>query len=134
MGFSASCGASIVGEEKFKKRKDGGKNRHVYYHCSRQVKYDCTEKYVKEKDIVEGLIKISDQLITDLSSLEPGLQKAIDRYENMTRIYNPGSDKSEVISNYIKYVLINGTDFEKTRLVRNINVKLVLKGKKIAQD
>ncbi len=30
----ATCGASIIGEDKYRKQWDGSKIRHVYYHCS----------------------------------------------------------------------------------------------------
>jgi hypothetical protein len=37
-----------VGEEKTKHLKEGTTTHHVYYHCSRQVDYDCKEPYVRE--------------------------------------------------------------------------------------
>ena len=35
------CGSGITAIEKFKKLKDGGVNRHVYYHCCKSRNIDC---------------------------------------------------------------------------------------------
>lgn len=39
---------------------------------------------------------------------------------------NPKFIKSSVIHSYAKYVLEKGSDFEKTRLVRNLDTKLAI--------
>jgi len=126
-----SCGSSIVGEEKFRKLKNGGKRRHVYYHCSRQIDYTCKEPFVYESTIVEELTRLSATLITDHTKLEPGLVSAIQKYEKIARITNPRMSKDKVNSSYIKYVLHEGSLFEKTRLIRNLDVKLALHDRKL---
>jgi len=125
----ASCGSTIVGEEVFKLRKDGGRNRHVYYHCSRQVQYDCPEPFVKESVIVQELIRISDRLLTDPTKLEPGLRQAIDRYIAMMRSTHATYAKKDLLPGYVKYVLERGSDFEKTRLVRNVGINLTVRNR-----
>jgi len=126
-----TCGSSIVGEEKFRKLKNGGIRRHVYYHCSRQVDYTCKELFVYESTIVEELIRLSATLIIDNTKLEPGLTLAIQKYEKIASITNPRMGKDEVNSSYIKYVLHEGTLFEKTRLIRNLDAKLALHNRKL---
>lgn len=121
-----TCGSSIVGEEKFRQLKNGDKRRHVYYHCSRQVDYTCKELFVYESTIVEELSRLSATLITDSTKFEPGLASAIKNYEKIVSVANPSMGKDEVSSSYIKYVLHEGTLFEKTRLIRNLDVKLAL--------
>lgn len=121
-----SCGSAVVGEEKFKQRKDGGYNRHVYYHCSRQVKYDCTEPYVKEKDIIDCLINIHDQLINDIDNIEPGLRESMEKFGSMSKMYRPHITRKEYTNNYIDHVLNEGSLYEKTKLIRNIDVELTL--------
>jgi hypothetical protein len=98
----------------------------VYYHCSRQVNHDCKEPFVREEDITEELVKLCDHLITDLSALEPGLRNAIDKFSKMMRVTHKGYGKKNLTAGYVKYVLQEGSEFEKTRLVRNLNIKLVL--------
>lgn len=121
-----SCGSSIVGEEKFKKLKNGNRNRHVYYHCSRQVDYGCKEPYVKEEAIIQELLRLADKLAISKQDCEPGLLKAVDKYANMMQAADPKFKAGEAFYGYCRYVLQKGTEFEQTRLVRNLNMKLVL--------
>lgn len=129
----ANCGAQVVGEEKFKKRVDGGQNRHVYYHCSRNVDISCKEPYVREEVIIEGLIALSDELIF-LDTVELGLQKSIEQFTAMMKSIGSIASNQDVKRNYIKYVLIEGTDFEKTQLVRNLKCGLMLRNRTIIQN
>lgn len=126
-----SCGASIVGEEKIRNYKNGNHKKFVYYHCSRQVKHDCSEPFVRVEVIEQELIKICDELITDLTELEPGLRGAIDKFTLMMKATHKGYGKKNLIAGYVKYVLQEGSEFEKTRLVRNLRLKLALHDKSI---
>lgn len=47
----ASCGSSLVGEDKFRYLKYSEPRCHVYYHCSRQIDYDCPEDYISEEGL-----------------------------------------------------------------------------------
>ncbi|MGC1176688.1 MAG: recombinase family protein [Candidatus Saccharimonadales bacterium] len=111
----ASCGSTIVGEEKFKLLKNGTERKHVYYHCSRQVDYNCKEPFVREDVIIEELLRLSAQLDLNQNHCEPGLIRAIHKYGLMVQLANP-------LPSYAKYVLERGTDFEKVRLIRNLKV------------
>lgn len=124
-----SCGSTIAGEEKQKKLRDGSVRRHVYYHCSRQVKYDCPEKYIKEEDIIAQLIMLCSRLISDTACVELGLQKAIHKFGIMMK--SSGSNQTGHVTAYVKYVLQFGTDYEKTRLIRNVNIRLALHNKQV---
>lgn len=126
-----SCGSSIVGEEKIKTRKDGSPKKFVYYHCSRQVEYTRTEPFAREEDIVEGLSELCNELITDTSKLEPGLKIAMDKFMRMIR--STGGDVRTANGSYVRYVLHEGTAFEKTRLVRNLDAKLALHNRLITE-
>lgn len=127
-----SCGASVVGEEKIRKNRTGT-HKFVYYHCSRQVNHDCTEPFVREEIIVKELVSMCDELITDTADLEPGLRNALDKFALMMRATHKGYGKKNMVSGYVKYVLQEGSEFEKTRLVRNLNIKLALHDKKLVQ-
>lgn len=126
-----NCGASIVGEEHTRHYANGRNPQFIYYHCSRQVDHDCKEPYISEKGIVEELCNMRNELITDLREVEPGLRDAIDKFTKMMTITHTNYIKKEMIGGYIKYVLHEGSLFEKTRLVRNINVSLTLHDKKL---
>lgn len=126
----ASCGANIVGEEKFRARKDGGTNRHVYYHCSRQVDNDCKEPFVREEVITEELIRFSSELSFD-ETVELGLLKSMGQFAAMMKSIEPNAREESIKSGYIKYVLQEGTSFEITRLVRNLKLDLALRDKRL---
>jgi hypothetical protein len=126
-----SCGSTIVGEDKQKQLMDGSIKKHVYYHCSRQVDYDCTEKYVTRETIICELTGMCGDLITDMSTLEPGLRGAISKFGLMMK--STGNVDSDVAAGYVKYVLQEGSEFEKTRLIRNLKVKLALHDKRVVR-
>lgn len=130
-----TCGSSIVGEEKFKQRIDGGKNRHVYYHCSRMVDLSCKEPYLSETKLVEQLLAISDKLTVGGTSTDPGLTKAINKHRSILETIDPKKkySKPAIMKSYCKYVLEKGSDFEKTQLVRNLDVKLAIHERKIVK-
>ena len=89
-----------------------------------------TEKTLKET-VAEAKKKGLDieYLVSDVSS-EADCKKAVDytinKYGKMIRASNPELDKYQILQGYIKYVLESGSSFEKTRLMRNINNKLVV--------
>jgi DNA invertase Pin-like site-specific DNA recombinase len=130
-----TCGSSIVGEEKFKQRIDGGKNRHVYYHCSRMVDITCKEPYLSESKLIEQLLAITDKLTVDGTTIDPGLTKAIEKHKSILETVDPEKKYSiqAVMKSYCKYVLEKGTDFEKTRLVRNLDTKFAVHNREIVE-
>lgn len=129
-----SCGSSLVGEEKTKQLKNGETRRHVYYHCSRQVDYSCKEPFAREEDIITELSGMCNELIDDIACLEPGLRKAIAIFSRIISTTHPAASQSYVIGAYIKYVLCNGTPLERTRLIRNLDVKLALHQKRLIRS
>jgi hypothetical protein len=68
------------------------------------------------------LSTLCNELNTDVANIEPGLKIAIDKFTIMIR--SAGGDSATANGAYVKYVLHEGTAFEKTRLVRNLNAKL----------
>lgn len=126
-----TCGASVVGEEKIRRYKNGKIQRFVYYHCSKQVDNTCPEPFVREKDITAGLLEMRHELINDTIKVEPGLQEAVDKFSRMMRATHKSYGNKNLIGGYIQYVLLEGSDFEKTRLVRNLDIKLALHERKL---
>lgn len=126
-----SCRSSLVGEAKIKKRADGSEKTHIYYHCSRQVDYSCKEPYATEEDIVRQLSAMSNGLITDIREVDPGLRGAIEKFDRMMSITYQDNSQTKSIHSYVKYVLQNGTQFERTRLVKNLNIKLALRNREL---
>ena len=110
----------------------GGQGRVVVSSDSR-LNYDCKEPFAREQVIVDELSLLCNELITDLTKIEPGLKDAIDRFTKMMKITNETYSSNEMVGGYIKYVLREGTLFEKTRLIRNLDVRLALRNRKLVR-
>lgn len=81
--------------------------------------------------IIAELLRLTDKLAINKQDCEPGLLTAIDKYANMMIAADPGYQKHEAFHGYARYVLKRGTDFERTRLVRNLKVGLTLHNKSV---
>lgn len=128
-----TCGSSIVGEQKVRKYKNGNTKTFTYYHCSRQVDRNCSEPYARESDIADQLSLMCNELITDIQAVELNLRNAIYKFARMMAITHTEQDQKTMIGAYIKYVLKNGTKYEKTRLIRNLDIKLALHNRKLVK-
>ena len=131
-----ACGSGVCAEEKFKSLKNGGKNRYVYYHCTKGADRNCKELYIREEDLVEQLLQLIDKLNINQLGAKKQLQDEIARYERFTRgvlgkeVSQSKKTKVE-IKDYAKYVLKNGTREEKRELLSCLKTKLYLKDQRI---
>jgi len=129
------CGSSITAYEKFRKLKDGGVNRHVYYFCTRGKNIDCKNPPITEQGLINELIDLIDRINIDDIGVKSKIEQEIARF-NKFRIGVLGNKKevrnSEIdIKNYTKYLLQEGTIYEKRELLFFLKSKLTLKDKKI---
>lgn len=132
----ASCGATIVGEDKYRKLTNGETNYHVYYHCSRQVDYTCTEPYLEEDILRRQIIKFIREL--DINKLNLSEQLKLD-LENFTKtkkeilILNNifPEDKEIDLAEYARYILRDGTITEKRNLITGLNLEIYLHNKEL---
>lgn len=127
----ASCRAAVVGEEKTKTLASGRVKRHVYYHCSRQVAYECTEPYVREDMLIDELVKVAGQFSLNFNTAEPGLVNAVKGFSAIAATLDTKLALEEVLPRYARHVLEKGSDFERARLIRNLDLNLLVKGRKI---
>jgi DNA invertase Pin-like site-specific DNA recombinase len=131
------CGATITADEKFKKLKNGGANRHVYYGCSKRWKDDCKCGFIKEEELIEQLAGILDTVKLDKIGIREKIEKEIGRYRKFQMgvlgINEKENQKAKDIDirNYAKYILKEGEIFEKRELLSCLRSKLILKNKKI---
>ena len=124
------CGADITAQEKFKKLKNGEFNRHVYYHCTRRVDPHCEEKYINEADLCvllrefietnHKIMRISDKLQAQVEKHYSTTRTLLEHYKIEQFLDNPFVE-------YTRYVLIRGTQNEKTSLTNGIATKLRIK-------
>jgi len=132
------CGSGITADEKFKKLKDGGTNRHVYYFCTKAKNIDCKNPMINEPSLIEELIELVDKIDLDDLGVKTKLEQEISRF-NKFRIGVLGHKNklhaTEIdVRNYAKYLLKEGTITEKRELLSFLKSKLLLKDKKIVLE
>jgi DNA invertase Pin-like site-specific DNA recombinase len=132
------CGSGITADEKFKKLKDGGVNRHVYYMCTQKRDADCKNPPINEKDLIEELTALLDQVDLDEIGMKEKIEEELTRY-NRFRMGVLGVKNKERatdidIRNYAKYLLQDGAPSEKRELLSCLKSVLILKDKKISLE
>lgn len=131
-----TCGASITAEEKFKPLKDGGFNRHVYYHCTKKVNPNCPEKYINEKDLIEQLVQfISDNAKT--IEVNTNIQRKMTRYALIVcTVLNEHKQSKDIepLTEYSRFILTQGSYAEKTELIEGIKNRFVVRNSQILTD
>jgi hypothetical protein len=129
------CGSGISADEKFKKLKDGGVNRHVYYFCTKARNIDCKNPAINEPSLINELIELMDKVDLDELGVKSRIEQEIIRF-NKFRVGVLGHKKEKTnididIRNYAKYLLREGTLIEKRELLFFLKSKLILKDRKI---
>ena len=131
------CGSGITADEKLKKLKDGSVSRHVYYGCTKSRDINCKCGYITEQNLIEQLSKLIDKISLDRLGVKERIENEIARYskfrKGVLKIKDDENQEDKKINakNYAKYLLKEGTIYEKRELLFNLKSKLILKDKKI---
>jgi len=129
------CGSGISATEKFKKLKNGGYNRHIYYGCTKAKDKNCKSGYISEEDLIKQLQKQIDKLDFKKLPVQDKIEGEIKRFKKfqmMATGQNQNIDVSDVdVKNYIKFLLKEGDDQEKRELLTCLNGEILLKNKAI---
>jgi len=129
------CGSGISATEKFKKLKNGGFNRHIYYGCTKAKDKNCKSGYISEEDLIKQLQKQVDKLDFKKLPVQEKIEGEIKRFKKfqmMATGENQNIDVSNVdVKNYIKFLLQEGDDQEKRELLTCLNGEILLKNKVI---
>lgn len=130
------CESGITADEKFKRLKDGGVNRHVYYMCTKGKGVECKNPPINEKDLIEELTGLLDTVDVDEIGMRGKIEDEIARF-NRFRIGVLGMKTKERntdvdVHSYAKYLLHDGTLTEKRELLACLRSRLVLKDRKIS--
>jgi hypothetical protein len=121
----ASCGSSIVGEEKWRKRRNKQPRHHIYYHCSRQKDYNCTEPYLSEERLAQELLKYIETTVKARPravTYSDKLKNYMEAYQKtreivlLERDISPGYDLP-TLPEYSRYALKNGSMQEKREIM-----------------
>ncbi len=129
------CGSGISATEKFKKLKNGGYNRHIYYGCTKAKDKNCKCGYISEEDLIKQLQKQIDKLDFKKLPVQDKIEGEIKRFKKfqmMATGKNQNIDVSDVdVKNYIKFLLKEGDDQEKRELLTCLECEIKLKNKVI---
>jgi len=127
------CGSGISATEKFKKLKNGGYNRHIYYGCTKAKDKNCKSGYISEEDLIKQLQKQIDKLDFKKLPVQDKIRGEIKRFKKfqmMATGKNQNIDVSDVdVKNYIKFLLKEGDDQEKRELLTCLNGEIMLNNK-----
>ncbi|MDD4353486.1 MAG: recombinase family protein [Candidatus Nanoarchaeia archaeon] len=127
------CGSGISATEKFKKLKNGGYNRHIYYGCTKAKDKNCKSGYISEEDLIKQLQKQIDKLDFKKLPVQDKIEGEIKRFKKfqmMATGKNQNIDVSDIdVKNYIKFLLKEGDDQEKRELLTCLNGEISLKNK-----
>lgn len=128
------CGTLIIGQEKYKKQKDGSFKRHVYYTCTGRTKRNCKQPYINEASMCLILKEFID---LNYKKLKPSdvLSKSITQHREASDLlmahYDIRHELGHPTVEYSRYVLTKGSDEEKTGLINGIENNLILKDETI---
>jgi site-specific DNA recombinase len=128
------CGSGISADEKFKKLKDGGVNRHVYYFCTKARNIDCKNPAINETNLINELVGLMDKIDLDELGVKSKVEQEmirLNRFKAMLGEKEKGNNIDINSRDYAKYLLKEGTLVEKRELLYFLKSKLVLKDKKI---
>ena len=131
------CGSGISAEEKWKPLKDGTSAHYIYYGCSRARDRNCKNKYIREEELIDELLKIMDKVNINELGMRQKLEDEIRRFNKLQKIVNGKSGNALVeeddvnIRQYAKYLLKEGSVSDKRELLANLRSRLNYKDKKI---
>jgi DNA invertase Pin-like site-specific DNA recombinase len=129
------CGSGITADEKFKKLKAGGVNRHVYYRCTKSKDRRCKNKALNETDLIEALVKMLDSISLDQVKITAKLKDEIKKFKKLQAMFlgKKKTEKIELIDvrDYARFVLIEGTVLEQRSVLECVSSELVLKNSQI---
>lgn len=136
----ANCKSSIVGEERYRERKNGkGPRHHIYYHCSRQKDFDCDEPYITKEKLEESLIRFINFMYINHPGKINLTEKVQDGMEDFRKfreeilLQQDINPKSKVwdIRDYAKHVISNGDDKMKKELFNMFEYQFYLQNRNI---
>ncbi len=132
------CGSSITADEKFKKQANGNIHRYVYYGCSKFADKNCKCGYVREEDLIKQFEIMLDNLDLDEIGMKEHIKNEVERYKKFQSGVLGIKEKIKVadieIRNYAKYILREGSNFEKRELLGCLKSRIALKEKTLSLD
>lgn len=138
----ANCGSNVIGEDKLRKRKYREDKYHIYYHCSRQVDYDCREDYISEEGLAMELLRyINFTYIAhpQILNLSKEIREGMDEYRKvrddvLLRQDIDPDEKIMDVRDYARHVLKSGDLVRKRQLIQLFNYQIFLHNRKFVSS
>jgi len=111
------CGSGITADEKFKKLKSGGVNRHVYYRCTKAKDRKCKNPALNENDLLNEFQRLADTLKMNEVRLTEKLNVEIKKFKKMQQMFLGKKTSEKIVAvnlqDYLKFILNEGSVLEK---------------------
>jgi DNA invertase Pin-like site-specific DNA recombinase len=130
------CGSGISADEKFKKLKNGGVARYVYYGCTKARGVDCKCGYTEERELLKQFNELIEKINLNEIEVKEKIKYDVERFSKLQKFLLGTKEKIDIpnidVRGYAKYVLKEGTDIEKRELLGCLKSKICLANKKIS--
>ena len=135
MMFCGLCGSGISADEKFKKLKNGGVARYVYYGCTKARGVDCKCGYTEEKEVLKQFNELIEKINLNEIEVKEKIKSDVEKFSKLQKFLLGTKEKIDIpsidVRGYAKYVLKEGSDIEKRDLLGCLKSKICLANKKI---
>lgn len=131
------CGSGITAQEKIKEISDGSVRNYIYYSCTRHKDKFCKNPYIREDNLIAQIEEIIDKLDINKLGARHIIDREIERHNklraNVLGIKDPNKVTEEKVDirAYAKYLLREGTIYEKRELLEQLKNKIQMKDRKI---
>lgn len=130
------CGSGISATERIKKQQNGNVHQYIYYGCTKFNDKECKCGYIREDELINQMLNIIDTMKLDKTGIKEKVEQEVERYHRFRTgvlgIKDEERNNKEIsIRNYAKYILKEGSAYEKRDLLSCLRSKLTLKNKQL---
>lgn len=138
MMFCGLCGSGISADEKFKKLKNGGVARYVYYGCTKARGVDCKCGYTEEKEVIKQFNELIDKINLNEIEVKEKIKSDVERFSKLQKFLLGTKEKIDIphidVRGYAKFVLKEGSGIEKRELLGCLKSRICLAQKKVSLE
>ena len=130
-----TCNSGVVADEKFKKLKAGGVNRHVYYRCCRSKDRDCRNPAINETDLISAFQDMAGTIELNEVQLSEKLNLEVKKFKKLQAMFLGKENTTKVqkvdLQHYSKFILKEGSVLEKRSVLECLKSNLILENKRV---
>jgi len=134
------CGSGVTAEEKFKRLSNGTITKYIYYGCTRSKDIHCKCGYIREEELIDQLSNLMDNLPINETLIKQKLDYEVQRYNKFRYGVLGLKENEEKVEDlmdykkYAKYILMQGSIYEKRELLSCLKGKIILKQRGLIID